>query len=97
MTFIITEDCRGTCDTSCVDVCPVDCIHGPLPVEEIRDINDAGELDQHPDLQLYIDPFVCIDCGACVPECPVEAIFDEFDLPEEHSHSLEANAAFFED
>jgi len=32
--------------------------------------------------QLYIDPDDCIDCGACVPECPVEAIFDEAQLPD---------------
>ena len=25
---------------------------------------------------MYINPDECIDCGACVPECPVEAIFD---------------------
>jgi len=31
---------------------------------------------------LYIDPEECIDCGACVPECPVEAIFDETQLPD---------------
>ena len=32
---------------------------------------------------LYIDPVVCIDCGACVPECPVEAIYEEGSLPAE--------------
>ena len=32
---------------------------------------------------LYIDPEECIDCGACVPECPVEAIYDEAQLPDE--------------
>jgi ferredoxin len=32
---------------------------------------------------LYIDPDECIDCGACVPECPVEAIYDESQLPDE--------------
>jgi len=31
--------------------------------------------------QLYIDPESCIDCGACAPECPVEAIFGELDVP----------------
>lgn len=96
MTFVITEDCRGTCDTSCVEVCPVDCIHGPLSVEEIEELRAAGETAQLEDIQLYIDPFICIDCGACVPECPVEAIFDEFDLPDEHHDSIEANAKFFE-
>ena len=30
MTYIICEPCVGTCDTACVDVCPVDCIHGPF-------------------------------------------------------------------
>jgi ferredoxin len=34
------------------------------------------------DEMLYIDPEECIDCGACVPECPVEAIFDEAQLPD---------------
>ena len=34
------------------------------------------------DEMLYIDPDVCIDCSACIPECPVEAIFEEDDLPE---------------
>ncbi len=32
---------------------------------------------------LVIDPDVCIDCDLCVPECPVDAIFSEDDLPEE--------------
>ena len=34
-----------------------------------------------PDM-LYIDPDECIDCGACVPECPVEAIYPEDEVPE---------------
>ena len=34
------------------------------------------------DRMLYIHPDECIDCGACVPECPVEAIFAEGDVPE---------------
>ena len=33
MTYIIAEPCVGTCDTACVDVCPVDCIHGPFDKE----------------------------------------------------------------
>jgi ferredoxin len=31
--------------------------------------------------QLYIEPDECIDCGACVPECPVTAIFTEEEVP----------------
>jgi len=41
---------------------------------------------------LYIDPDVCIDCGACVPECPVEAIFEEGLLPAELGGWLAVNA-----
>ena len=41
---------------------------------------------------LYIDPKVCIDCGACVTECPVEAIYSEGDLPVELADWLRVNA-----
>jgi ferredoxin len=41
---------------------------------------------------LYIDPDECIDCGACVPECPVEAIFDETQLPDDQKAWLQINA-----
>jgi len=44
------------------------------------------------DKMLYIDPDECIDCGACVPECPVEAIFDETELPDELSKWKAINA-----
>ena len=41
---------------------------------------------------LVIHPDECIDCGACVPECPTEAIFSEDDLPEKWADYLEINA-----
>ncbi len=44
------------------------------------------------DDMLYIDPDECIDCGACVPECPVEAIYDESQLPEDQTEWLKVNA-----
>jgi ferredoxin len=44
------------------------------------------------DQRLYIDPAVCIDCGACVPKCPVKAIADEFDLADADRPSLALNA-----
>jgi len=44
------------------------------------------------DEMLYIDPEECIDCGACVPECPVEAIYDEAQLPDDKSQWLKVNA-----
>src|SRR6266567_161135 len=65
MPFIITDPCIGTKDTACVDVCPVDCIHPR---------KDEPEFAQT--TMLYIHPEECIDCGACVPACPVAAIYD---------------------
>ena len=41
---------------------------------------------------LVIHPDECIDCGACVPECPTEAIFDEQELPAKWAEYLEINA-----
>ena len=46
---------------------------------------------------LVIDPDECIDCGACVPECPTEAIFAEEDLPEKWEDYIEYNAKMSED
>lgn len=84
MTHIITEPCIGTKDTSCVDVCPVDCIH---PVKDAEGHRGAD--------MLYIDPEVCIDCGLCIDECPVQAIYTEEDLPVEWHKYIQINAEYF--
>ena len=89
MAYIIAEPCIGTKDTACVDACPVDCIHPKKDTqyEDGRPGFDAVD-------QLFIDPVECIDCGACVPVCPVSAIFALDDLPEKwHSYS-EKNANY---
>jgi len=41
---------------------------------------------------VVIDPTVCIDCGACVPECPVQAIYSESDVPEKWKSYIKLNA-----
>ena len=46
---------------------------------------------------LVIDPEECIDCALCVPECPVEAIFDESDLPPDMEEYIELNAKLAQD
>src|SRR6266404_1972207 len=46
---------------------------------------------------LVIDPNECIDCNLCVPECPVDAIFAEDDLPENQKDFLELNAELAKD
>ena len=65
MTHIVTRLCLR--DTACVEVCPVECMVLGKPETEWP--------------WLYIDPDTCIDCGACVPECPYEAIFPEEEVP----------------
>ncbi len=44
------------------------------------------------DRMLYIDPYECIDCGACIPVCPTEAIFHEDDVPEKWQDYIRINA-----
>lgn len=95
MAFIIAEPCVSECDTACVEVCPVDCIVGDLSVDEINDLKDGGEKAKLAGMQLFIDPDVCIDCGACEPECPLEAIFEEDDVPEKWEKYIELNANYF--
>ncbi|MBM7599207.1 NAD-dependent dihydropyrimidine dehydrogenase PreA subunit [Virgibacillus halotolerans] len=45
--------------------------------------------------QFFIDPNICIDCGACVATCPVSAIVDEHDLSPEQEGQLEKAEEFF--
>ena len=85
MAYVIAEPCIDTKDNSCVEVCPVDCIH-PTP----------DEPDYDNVKQLYIDPEECIDCDACVEACPVDACFAEDQLPDEWQQYIEINAALLQ-
>lgn len=95
MAYVITSPCIATCDTACVDVCPCDCIHGPIPLDQIRAVPEPQRAQRLAETQLFIDPDVCIDCGACEAECPVSAIYLDDDVPAEHQKDIERNAAFF--
>lgn len=75
MSYIIGKACDGVCDTVCVTVCPVDCIHGPIDINGRGNEVSGMSKEELVGKQLYIDPSECIDCGACVPECPVSAIY----------------------
>ena len=46
---------------------------------------------------LYIHPEECVDCGACEPVCPVEAIYYEDDVPEDQAQSYDVNVQFFDE
>lgn len=64
MAHVITEKCLGEQYGSCALVCPVDCIH-------------PG--DYKGQIFMIIDPDTCIDCGLCIPECPIDAIVSAVD------------------
>ena len=64
MSHVILDKCLGEVYAACVDVCPVECIHPG---------NYKGEAF------MIIDPDVCIDCGVCLPECPIGAIVGSID------------------
>jgi formate hydrogenlyase subunit 6/NADH:ubiquinone oxidoreductase subunit I len=95
MAYVITSLCVGRCEIACARVCPVDAIHGPLPIEDLEVLAPAERVRLFPALQMYIDPGRCICCAACVAECPANAIFDEEDVPAVLHASIGANAAFF--
>ena len=81
MTFVITQPCIDTMDQSCVEVCPVDCIH----------------FEEGADRMLYINPLECIDCGACQPACPVSAIFPVADVPGDQARFTPINELWYSD
>ncbi|MCL4318381.1 MAG: ferredoxin family protein [Firmicutes bacterium] len=88
MAHVITDLCHDTKDQSCVEVCPVDCIHPASSLDGDQMYQDTP--------QLYIEPDVCIDCGACVPECPVGAIFMEEDLSEKDRKFIQINQDYYD-
>jgi NAD-dependent dihydropyrimidine dehydrogenase PreA subunit len=83
MAYVITPAC--TREATCVDVCPVDCIH-PVPGE--RGYANAP--------QLFINPDECIDCGACETSCPVNAIYAESAVPRQWQQSIAINASVYQ-
>lgn len=98
MSYIIGTPCVSTCDTACVTVCPVDCIHGPIDIDGMGKEVEGMSLEELVGKQLYINPDECIDCGACLPECPVEAIYESEQKTieiEGNDESVKKNYEFF--
>lgn len=68
MAYVITEACLGEQYAKCVEVCPADCIY-------------PGDYEGKP--FMVIDPELCINCQACLPVCPIDAIVaSEDEAPE---------------
>ena len=70
--------------TACVDIKDMSCIE-ECPVDCIYE----------GDRKLYIQPKECIDCGACEPVCPVEAITQDRRVPDEWEPFIADNRRFF--
>jgi len=91
MAYVVTEPCIGTKDRSCVEVCPVDCFYNfadqSLNSKASKDPAKLGDIGM-----LVIHPDECIHCGACEPECPVEAIYEDDDVPEKWSEYVSLNS-----
>jgi NAD-dependent dihydropyrimidine dehydrogenase PreA subunit len=81
MAYVIAQPCVDNNDQACIDVCPVDCITA----------------DKGVDRKFYVDPGVCIDCGACAEACPNEAIFRSDELPAEWTAYARVDAAWYRD
>ncbi|MGQ4618943.1 FAD-dependent oxidoreductase [Nocardia sp. R7R-8] len=83
MAHVITQPCCN--DATCVAVCPANCIH-PGPDEP-----DYARAEM-----LYIDPELCVDCGACIEACPVGAIVPDDELTSRTREFAGLNARYFD-
>lgn len=81
MAYVISRLCIDCLDKGCVEVCPVECIYEVKP----------GAASHLPNM-LYIHPTECISCGACEPECPWGAIFEDRELPPVFQEDVAVNA-----
>ena len=81
MPYVIAQPCIDVMDKSCIEVCPVDCIHTEDGVDRI----------------CYIDPFECISCNLCLDACPVGAIFTEDDIPAAARPFVAVNGLWYRD
>jgi ferredoxin len=90
MSYVVTLNCLGTKDRSCVEVCPVDCFYNIKK----KDFNDRFDRPAKGDDvgMLMIHPDECIHCGACETECPVEAIFEDSGVPDNLKEFVAINA-----
>lgn len=103
--YVITSPCIDVTDKACVEVCPVQCIYeiedGQL-VARYDDGEVASTVPAHPDLKflhgdsmLYINPDECTSCDACMPVCPVDAIYPADEVPESEAEFVQTNRFIF--
>jgi NAD-dependent dihydropyrimidine dehydrogenase PreA subunit len=82
MAYVITDTC--TKDMLCIDTCPSDAIHPR-----------ADEAGFEAATQVYVNPELCMDCGACMPVCTTNSIFPAEEVPADKAQFVELNAKYF--
>jgi NAD-dependent dihydropyrimidine dehydrogenase PreA subunit len=97
MAYVVTKPCIGTKDRSCVEVCPVECFYDyakpelnakyAVPAKKRK----KGDVEEDDNGMLVIHPEICIHCSACEPECPVSAIVEDTNVPEDCKEFVEIN------
>ncbi len=105
--YVITSPCLDVTDKACVEVCPVQCIYELEDGELVARFDDgevATRAAPHPELQhlygarmLYINPDECTACDACMPVCPVDAIFPGDQVPDDEQDFIATNRFVFAD
>ena len=71
---------------ACISVKDQSCVQ-ECPVDCIK-TDEAAQ-------QYFIDPDICIDCGACQPVCPVNAIYPADEVPPDQQHQIQTNQDYF--
>ena len=105
--YVITSPCLDVVDKACVEVCPVQCIY-ELVDDQLIGKDENGEVQNthvaHPELRylyenrmLYINPDECTSCDACLPVCPVDAIFPAGRVPADQVEFIDVNKFVFSD
>lgn len=97
MSYIIGKNCVGCVDGGCLKVCIVNCIHGPIDPNGMSLELEGMTPEELAGKQLYINPKTCINCAACIPECPVDAIYksEKQAIGWGDEESVHKNYAFF--
>ncbi len=83
MTHVVTGKCISEVYAACVQVCPADCMH------YVAAMPQGYPMEGQP--MVVVDPVECIDCGACLPECPIGAIVDSVDATSDSSYWAQIN------
>ncbi|MDR2337293.1 MAG: ferredoxin family protein [Deltaproteobacteria bacterium] len=88
MPYVVTEPCIGKKDRACCEVCPADAFYNNPDKSLNEKVGRPAPKDDDYGM-LFINPNECLHCGACQPECPVEAIYEDSSVPVEWSDYIQ--------